>query len=73
MNKSVYKLRENNRVQQLGKGAAPQNRTSRQSINISFEHGKNCPECGYCGAMLPHDEMFQKKHMEQVHGMVIIS
>jgi len=70
MRKQVYELRQNRRVQAIGKSAAPDEVSSLQE-NISFEHGKNCPECRYCGAMLPRDVKFQEMHMLQNHGLVV--
>jgi hypothetical protein len=71
MKKTVLELRQNRRVQAIrGKSTAP-NETLSLRENISFEHGKNCPECRYCRAMLPRDVKFQKMHMLQSHGDII--
>lgn len=48
---AIFELRKNHRVQAL-KG-------------VSYAKGKNCPECVWCGAMLPCDEKFQAAHMQQ--------
>lgn len=49
----LFELRKNNRVQQLRKNS------------VSYANGQNCPECVWCGAMLPCDEKFQAAHMQQ--------
>lgn len=64
MDKRTYRLSEDKRVQRiLVRAAAPvPNRTEKQ-IKPS--------ECEYCGAELPRDVMFQRLHMERVHGLVV--
>ncbi len=71
MKKTVSELRKNHRVQAIREKSAVPGEVSSLRENISFDHGKNCPECKYCGAMLPKDVKFQEMHMLQNHGMVM--